>query len=73
MKAKLLNMRSDCDDVPIINLKDAWLTEHGFTAYSRIALCTDTFDSPTLINTEIDAHKRLEKEFQDQVHIISNK
>ena len=73
VKARLLNVRSDRDSVPIIKLKGAWLTEQGFTPDSRIAVCTDTFGRLTLINTDIEVHKRLEEEIQDQVHIISNK
>ena len=70
MKAKLLNVQSDSEGVPIIKLKGSWLTEHGFTPDSRIAVCTDKFGRLTLINMDIEAHKRLEEEFQDQVHII---
>ena len=73
MKAKLQSVRCDNGGIPIVKLKGAWLIEQGIMPDSRIAICMDTFGRITLINIDLEAHKQLKEEFQDQVHIISNK
>lgn len=70
MKARLLNVHGDNGGIPIIKMKGRWLEEQGFKNGSRIAVVADTFGRLIIINTDIEAEKMLEEEFERQVHMM---
>lgn len=70
MRARLLSVHSDNSGTPIIKMKGRWLEEQGFSNGSRIAVVADTFGRLIIINTDIEAERVLEEEFEKQVYII---